>query len=142
MALRGLAALAALGLLLPGALVACDTATVTAQGVPAAVSISGTVGYSGTVSSAHQIVVILDRPGALSPFRYQVLSNPGPYLLEDVPAGTYTVWAFMDLGDKLQNWGVDEPKGVFDANHDGAADRVVVTRGFAVTGIDIVLRDP
>jgi hypothetical protein len=114
-------------------------ATSTAAAQPR--TISGTVSYTGSVSAAHQIIVVATRQGEQTPAYSAVLKKPGGYTFSSVTDGTYFVIAFMDLGDDMGAPLPNEPYGVYDTSGDGQLDTVVVSGGQAVTGVDITLVD-
>ncbi len=70
-----------------------------------------------------------------------MLAKPGPYTLANVDDASYTVSAFIDLGDDMGAPKADEPQGSFDAGGDGTPDAVVIQGGKAATGVNITLRD-
>ena len=141
------ACLAALIMLLPGCssgettATAPGTITPTTPTVPSR-TISGTVSYSGNVKSSHQIIIVANRMGEQTPAYSVILRNPGPFSISDVTDATYTLIAFMDLGDDMGPPGADEPSGFYDGNGDGKADVVIMTEGKGLAGIDITLTDP
>ncbi len=114
-----------------------------ADTVPAG-SISGTISYTGAVSSAHNVVVMAQRLGdPPGPPAYStVIFGPGPYTITNVTQYTYTVSAFLDRGDDMGAPQPNEPLGVYDPSGTGTAAPVVVSGSATVTGIDIMLLDP
>lgn len=111
--------------------------------VPAG-SISGTISYTGAVSSAHNVVVMAQRLGdPPGPPAYStVIFGPGPYTITNVTQYTYTVSAFLDRGDDMGAPQPNEPLGVYDPSGTGTAAPVVVSGSATVTDIDITLLDP
>jgi hypothetical protein len=104
--------------------------------------ISGTVAYDGTALDGHKIVVGAVLAGtAGAPAASAVLAGPGPYRMTGLADGSYTVFAFIDLGDDMGAPGPTEPLGWYDVAADGTADPVVVASGTGVTGVDIKIRD-
>ena len=108
----------------------------------AARSISGNVTYAGTALDGHRFVIAVNRQGDDGPPAYSAtLAKAGPFTISDVEDGSYTVIAFIDLGDDMGSPEADEPTGTYDTNADGNPDLVVVSQGAAVTGIDVVVSD-
>jgi hypothetical protein len=114
-----------------------ETAVRSQQPSFASSAISGTVIYSGEVTGTHAVWVgafttTLGVPPAYATMR----SGPGPYTLT-VEAGTYHIYAGMD---------VDDSGGPPDPAHDPmgayAGNPVTITAGAAITGLDITLLDP
>jgi hypothetical protein len=105
-------------------------------------SISGVVTYTGQVTTPHNIIVIVIRPGEQQPAYAAVIAGAGPYTVGNVTDGVYTVAAFMDLGDDMGPPQPGEPFAWHDPGGDGQPDPVTVTGGNAVTGVNIALRDP
>ncbi len=106
-------------------------------------SITGQISYSGSVITTHQIIVFASRMGSSGPPAYStVISSVGQYNLTNVAAYSYTVGAFMDLGDDMGPPQPNEPFGWYDLDKNGLPDPVVVNGSGAVTGIDIALLDP
>ena len=109
---------------------------------PQARTISGSVSYAGTINPTHQIVIVAGRVGEQSPAYSAVLKQPGTYTLSNVTDGSYTIFAFMDLGDDMGAPQTNEPSGSYDSNGDGQGDQVVMIDGKGLIQIDMVLRDP
>ncbi|MBI4729472.1 MAG: hypothetical protein HY775_08240 [Acidobacteria bacterium] len=106
-------------------------------------TVSGRINYSGTALGSHKIVVVLNRQGDAGPPAYSaVLSRPGEYAIGDVADGSYTVLAFIDLGDDMGAPQADEPTGVYDPGGDGTPDVVIVRDGGPASGIDVAIKDP
>ena len=135
--------LAAAGVLAVSLLAACGSssstlgptgiaATPTAAG-PVAKTVSGTITYAGSVSPAHQIIIVLNRQGESAPAYSTVVAKPGPYSIGGVADGTYSITAFMDLGDDMGPPGTAEPIGTYDV--------LTMQNGQGLTGIDITLKD-
>ena len=103
--------------------------------------ISGAISYSGSVTPIHQIVIVANRVGEQSPAYSVVIKQLGPYTIGGVTDGTYSLSAFMDLGDDMGPPGANEPSGFYDLNGDGKADEVVMKDGKGLTGINVTLRD-
>jgi hypothetical protein len=111
--------------------------------MPAGRSISGQVTYDGKLLDGHKIVVVAARAGEQGPPAYSVvLSGPGAYRLTDVSDGTYTLLAFIDLGDDMGSPQTGEPVGSYDLAADRTADPVVMAGGGATRGVDILISDP
>ena len=115
-------------------------ATPTAAG-PVAKTVSGTITYAGSVSPTHQIIIVLNRQGEQAPANSTVVAKPGPYSIGGVADGTYSISAFMDLGDDMGPPGANEPAGIYDKNGDGTADALTIQGGVGLAGIDIALKD-
>ena len=116
--------------------------TVTAApAAPAARTISGRITYEGTVQPLHQIVIVANRQGEQAPAYSTILRQPGPYSIPNVTDASYTLIAFMDLGDDMGPPGANEPYGTYDANADGKPDEVVIKDGKGLAGVDIAVRD-
>ena len=109
--------------------------------VPAARLIKGTVSYAGSVNPTHQIIVVATRVGEQAPASSTVLKQPGAYTLSNISDGSYSILAFMDLGDDMGAPEANEPSGFYDPNGDGMDDKVEMTGGQSVSNIDIVLKD-
>jgi hypothetical protein len=105
-------------------------------------TISGRVSYSGTALDSHKILVTVNRQGDSGPPAYSTaLTKVGAYTIGNVVDGTYTILAFIDLGNDMGAPQANEPVGTYDANGDGTADFVIVKNGEPAKGIDIVLKD-
>jgi hypothetical protein len=114
----------------------------TAAPSPAAHTISGRIGYTGSALAGHKIVVVVGRAGEQgSPAYSIVISGPGSYTVSDVADGSYDVFAFGDLGDDMGAPKADEPQGWFDADTDGTPDLVVIQDGTPATGVDFTIVD-
>lgn len=104
--------------------------------------LSGQVTYAGKISPAHQIIIIVSRIGDQAPAYSTVIGKPGSYTINNVSDSTYTVFAFMDLGDDMGPPQPSEPLGSYDPNGDGKSDEIIVKDGKGLTGINITLLDP
>jgi hypothetical protein len=104
-------------------------------------SISGVVSYSGRIQPPRRVIVIASRPEDQEPAYHAILPGPGPYTMTQVAGGDYYVAAFMDVGEDMGPPEPGEPFAYYDLGGDGP-DLVHVGEGSAVTGIDILLRDP
>lgn len=142
----------ACSVLLPGLLFACsggtglsDTGTPASSQTPpsfATRTINGKISYNGTVQSIHQIVIVAVRIGEQSPAYSVVIAAAGDYTLKNVIDASYTISAFMDVGDDMGPPQTNEPAGYYDASGDGKGDEVIVKDGKGIGGIDVTLRDP
>lgn len=105
--------------------------------------ISGWVTYTGRITASHQIIIAAGRWGEQGPPAYSaVIASPGPYTLTSVADYTYTLSAFIDLGDDMGPPQPDEPFGWYDLGGDGSPDLVIISGGASLASINIVLRDP
>jgi hypothetical protein len=66
------------------------------------------------------------------------IEAPGEYTVDPVPPGVCYVGAFMDLNHS-ENPDIGEPGGVYDPNHDGKPDPIVVSIGQTRTGVNFEL---
>ncbi len=115
----------------------------TATPTPAPRTINGRISYSGAALANHKILIVANRQGGSgSPGYSTALSSLGPYTIAEVNDATYTLMAFIDLGDDMGPPQPNEPVGWYDVGGDGTPDPVVVSGGKAATGIDITIRDP
>lgn len=106
-------------------------------------TISGEITYGGAALDGHKIVIAVNRQGDNGPPAYSaILTGMGPYTIENVADGSYTILAFIDLGDDMGAPEPDEPSGTYDASGDGTPDVIVVADGTSVTSVDIALTDP
>ena len=104
-------------------------------------SINGQVSYGGAALAGHKIVIAVNRVGSDGPPAYSgVLTKAGPYSIANVADGSYTLLAFIDMGDDMGSPLSNEPMGLYDGG-DGTADTVVLAGGKAATGVDITIRD-
>jgi len=109
---------------------------------PAAKTISGQIRYAGTALDGHKIIVVAVRAGSSGEPGYSTtLSGLGAYVLNNVADGSYTVSAFIDLGDDMGPPQAAEPLGWYDTGGDGTADEVVVADGSPAAGVDIEIVD-
>jgi hypothetical protein len=109
---------------------------------PSTGSISGRISYTGHISPSHPIIVFVSRWGEQGPPSYStVIPGAGFYTITNVAAYTYTVGAFMDLGDDMGPPQAGEPFNWYDPNGDGNPDVVIVRENEPLTAIDIVLHD-
>jgi hypothetical protein len=69
------------------------------------------------------------------------LTKTGTYTISNVADGTYTVLAFVDLGDDMGAPQANEPVGTYDPDANGVADLVVLEGGVGVKNIDVSLED-
>ena len=104
--------------------------------------LSGQVTYAGKISPAHQIIIIVSRIGDQAPAYSTVIGKPGSYTINNVSDSTYTVFAFMDLGDDMGPPQPGEPLGSYDSNGDGKSDEIIMKNGEGLSGINIALLDP
>ncbi len=98
---------------------------------PAAASLSGNVTYGGSKTGP---VFLQVTSGGVVPTGYGtgIASAPGSYTIRGVPAGTYTVVAWIDhVGRGVRT--ADSPSGSVVAN---------ASTGGAITGLNIALTDP
>ena len=110
--------------------------------LPAQRTISGTISYSGAAFAPHRIVVVAVRSGDQGPPAYSaLLPSAGPYALTNVADASYTVLAFIDLGDDMGAPLPGEPQGFYDTAGDGDPDPVAMLDGKSVAGVDITIRD-
>jgi hypothetical protein len=106
-------------------------------------SIRGAISYTGHVTAAHNVIIFASRQGEAGPPAYAtVIPGPGPYTITNVADYTYTVGAFMDLGDDMGPPQPGEPFGWYDPAGDGWPDPVIVSGGNPATGVNITLHDP
>jgi len=121
---------------------ASATATPGSPSSAAGREISGAVAYDGTALDGHKIVVGAVLAGtAGAPAASAVLSGPGPYQLTGLADGSYTLFAFIDLGDDMGAPAATEPLGWYDVAADGTADPVVIASGAGVAGVAIQILD-
>lgn len=140
---RMLVSVACLALLMMS-LAGCGSSEKTATPTPTPVprTISGRISYEGNIQPTHQIIVVAGRQGEQNPAYSAVIRQPGLYTISNVTDATYTIFAFMDVGDDMGPPQPNEPAGYYDADGDGKGDVVVLKDGKPLTGIDITLRDP
>jgi hypothetical protein len=105
-------------------------------------TISGTVSFTGAAKPAHQIIVVAGRAGEQSPAYSAVIKELGPYTISNVTDASYTLFAFVDLGDDMGAPQADEPSGAYDLDGNGQADPVTMKDGKGLTDIDINLHEP
>jgi hypothetical protein len=117
------------------------TTAPSAAAAGAARTISGQISYGGSALGSHKIVVVVVRAGEAAPAYSTVVAKPGAYSIGNVSDASYTVMAFIDLGDDMGAPKADEPQGSFDAGGDGTPDPVVIQNGNAATNVNITLRD-
>jgi hypothetical protein len=109
---------------------------------PATGSVSGWITYTGHITTPNNVIVYASRAGEQGPPAYHaIISGPGPYTITNMAAYTYTVAAYMDLGNDMQPPQPDEPFGWYDLGNDNVPDQIVVGSG-PITDINITLRDP
>ena len=105
-------------------------------------TISGRISYPGTALDGHKIVIAVSRQGDQGAPAYSAtLTKAGTYTIGDVADGTYTILAFIDLGNDMGAPQANEPLGTYDPDSDGTANPFVVANGAPVNGIDISIRD-
>lgn len=118
------------------------TPTPKATATPAPRSISGRISYAGSALAKHKIIVVAGFLGeAGTPAYSTIISSVGPYTITNVADSTYTIFAFIDLGDDMGSPQPDEPSGWYDPGDDGSPDPVTIREGNPVTGVDITIRD-
>lgn len=104
-------------------------------------SLNGRITYAGTSLANHKIVIAVNRQAESSPAYSATITKTGNYTISNVADGTYTVIAFIDLGDDMGPPQPEEPLGLYDAGGDGVPDAVVMKAGAPVTGLDITIQD-
>jgi hypothetical protein len=105
---------------------------------PPSGSISGTVIYYGN-TTGHNIIIEAFRDLMLPPSGSTSIANPGgSYTIFALGDDTYYVRAYLDLNDN-GSWNGGEPGNFFDPNWDASADKVTISGGAAVKGIDIAV---
>jgi len=105
---------------------------------PESGAITGTIGYTGTVTGTHLVWA-----GAFTstqggpPVYATVRDGPGPYTLAGIGEGIYYIMAGMDADDSggPPDPAID-PLGVY------AHNPVTVTGGVVITAVDVLLLDP
>lgn len=131
------------GLIVAGCGPSGSTAGPTSGPTAAARVISGSVVYGGGALANHRIVVGAVRVGEQGAPAYStVITAPGSYELAGVADGTYTVFAFIDLGDDMGAPQPGEPQGWYDVAGDGTPDPVSITSGSSAPGVDVTLQEP
>jgi len=100
-------------------------------------SISGNVSYRGWQNGTIYIQAWRDDPSMYgNPDYLTSISSAGPYVLPNLPDGTYYVLSYMDInGNGSEDPG--EPFGIY-----GSPDPVVVSSGGEATGVDMTLTLP
>ena len=121
---------------------ATSTPTQTTSPAPPLRTISGKVSYTGTIKPTHQIIVVANRSGEQSPAYSVILQKPGSFTFSNVSDASYSIFAFMDMGDDMGPPQSNEPSGYYDQNTDGKSDQVIIQDGKGIAGIDITLKDP
>jgi uncharacterized cupredoxin-like copper-binding protein len=111
------------------------------RGGAAARTISGRISYAGKALAGHKIVIAVNRQGESAPAYSATLTKLGEYSISGVTDGSYSVVAFIDVGDDMGPPKADEPAGTYDPDGNGTPDLVVMVNGGGGQGIDIVLKD-
>lgn len=113
-----------------------------ASPVAAKRTINGRVTYPGNALDGHKIIIAINRQGDAGPPAYSAtLTKTGTYTISNVADGTYTVLAFIDLGDDMGAPQANEPVGTYDPDANGVADLVVLEGGVGVNGINVSIKD-
>ncbi len=105
-------------------------------------SISGTVTYIGSLGLSGPIRVTAHLSLVEPPIaNADAISSGETYSITGLPAGSYYISAYMDVNDSGGAPDPGEPSALYDSNGDGVPDKVVVSGGDDVTGIDLEFDD-
>ncbi len=69
------------------------------------------------------------------------IDSGGTYIIEGLPIGNYYIAAYLDVNDSGGPPDPGEPNLMYDNNDDGLPDKVTVTAGANITGINMVFVD-
>lgn len=105
-------------------------------------TINGTVTYTGSLSTTHEIIVALHAAVGSSPFESKHIFSGDNYQFTLVPDGTYFISAFLDVNDSGDGPpDPDEPTG-WVVDQDGNPLAIVIFNGNTIDDADIILSGP
>ena len=101
--------------------------------------ISGTISYNGVNQGTLGIAAFASLPPMSAPDGMALVTNPvfpQAYEIENLPSGSYYIYAYMDVGgNNLTMPGAEDPVSAFTA-------AIEVAGGETTAGVDLTLVDP